>query len=303
MAAWTVEQKNEFRKEHAVIMPEHQVNHNLPHADVKKYFDTIFATDSPEYKGMVTVAGLYKNASAPQIVAVVPVDKLGDWASEMYVSTRMNYYYGKAQHHGNATWGTDSVFAYNTIGVDIDDHSGAAHENSQNIIDMVIYALADKNIPEPNIIENSGRGYHLVWLLEQMPACFEGMVRKVASYYAKSVKSLLNEYGISNYTVDNGHSSNIAGLTRIPGTFNTKSGTYATYELLHSVRVDLPKAYETIPTQKRPAYSAKRSGHGWAQRRLDALLRYAKLNPSMHEKRDKFCLIFFYGSGNWYEQR
>lgn len=181
MAVWTIEQKNEFRKEHAVIMPEHQFNHNLPHADLYKYFGTIFAADHLEYKGMVTIAALHKNASAPRIVAVVPADKLGDWASEMHVSTKMDYYYGKTQHCGNATWGTEGVFAYNTIGVDIDDHSGAAHENNRSVIDAVIYAMADKNIPEPNIIENSGRGYHLVWLLEQMSARFDRMVREAAS--------------------------------------------------------------------------------------------------------------------------
>lgn len=102
MATWPTEQKNKFRKEHTVIILEHQFNHNLPHSDVKQYFDAIFATNHLEYKGIVTIAALYKSASAPRTVAVVPADKPGEWSAEMY-ATRMNHYYGKTQHCGNAT--------------------------------------------------------------------------------------------------------------------------------------------------------------------------------------------------------
>ena len=112
MDVWTVEEKNQFREDHPCIMPEHQSNHNSPHADLQMYFDTMLNADHHEYKGMVTVAAREVGDSTPKIVAVVPAEKMGKWASKMHVSSRMDYYYGRAQHCGNATWGMNRAFAF-----------------------------------------------------------------------------------------------------------------------------------------------------------------------------------------------
>lgn len=123
MAIWSVKEKQNFRNAHPCIMPVRQPNHNSPHADLKVYFDNLFNADYSEYKGMVTVAEMKTGDFTPKIVAVVPAEEMGKWASKMHVSPGTNYYYSKAQHCGNATWGMDGAFCYNAIYVDIDTHN------------------------------------------------------------------------------------------------------------------------------------------------------------------------------------
>ena len=112
MAVWPKDTKEKFREVHTPIMPEKQWNHNYPHADVKGYFDAIFASDRPEYKGMVPIATMRDGSVS--IIASVPADRIGEWAAEMHVSTRQDYYYGKAQHTSTGTWCAENIFAHNT---------------------------------------------------------------------------------------------------------------------------------------------------------------------------------------------
>lgn len=164
-----------------------QYHHNHPHSDLREYFDAIFATDHPEYKGMVTVAARDSDGVL-KTVAIVPADQMGVWASKMHISHRMDYYYSKSQHCGKATWGMDRAFAFNAIFVDIDAH-GCAQASAKNLIDTICYALPDIGIPCPNIIENSGRGYHLIWLIEQVAVSLD-WIRKAASALKAAFQNL-----------------------------------------------------------------------------------------------------------------
>lgn len=77
MAVWTAEEKQNFRNAHPCAMPKKQANHNYPHADVKGYFDAIFASDYPEYKGMVPIAT--KCGGSVRIITSVPAERIGEW--------------------------------------------------------------------------------------------------------------------------------------------------------------------------------------------------------------------------------
>ncbi len=55
---------------------------------------------------------------------LVSAEQMGEWAAKMHVSTQLDYYYGRARHSGNATWGTNRTFAFDTINVDVDCHNG-----------------------------------------------------------------------------------------------------------------------------------------------------------------------------------
>ena len=84
MAIWSVKEKQNFRNAHPCIMPKKQTNHNYPHADVKGYFDAIFASDHPEYKGMVPIAT--KCGGSVRIITSVPAERIGEWVEMMHIS-------------------------------------------------------------------------------------------------------------------------------------------------------------------------------------------------------------------------
>jgi hypothetical protein len=293
MSVWSKEQKIAFAEAHPLIMPRQQPRHNYPHADVKTYFDTIFASDHEEYKGMVIIAAIKEGETTPKLVGAVPAAKLGDWASKMYISTHMDYYYGKAQHTGHSTWGTEGAFAYNALYVDIDAH-GTAVTPTKNLLENLLYALPDTGVPVPNIVETSGRGYHLVWLIEQVSAQLERLVKAVSEHFSNTVKDLLYVIGSVGCQVDTGYSSNVAGLTRIPGTYNTAAGAYAEYRLLNSDRLDVPKAYDSIPARKgyrstRPTTYTANIG----EKRVDALIKLSNIRHIQVGQRDLYCLHLF----------
>ena len=294
MAIWTEKEKQNFRNAHPCAMPEKQTNHNYPHADVKEYFDAIFASDHPEYKGMVPIAT--KCGGSVCIVASVPAERIGEWVEMMHISVRHDYYYGKAQTSNAGSWDSENSFAYNAIFVDIDAHTSSLTIHDSSLINALCYALPDKGIPSPNMVESSGRGYHLIWTIEQVSAALGWMVKSVSAYFAAIVQESLDELHAQGYSVDMGYSSNICGLTRIPGTYNVAAKAYSSFQKIHGIRMDLPKIYDTISahTQNRKFAHAAFSGTEIiGQRRVDALLRLSSIRSIQEGYRDIFNLHLF----------
>jgi hypothetical protein len=177
MATWSAEKKEEYRKNHPFKMPVQQPRHNYAHGDVKTYFDAIFNTGHAEYKGMVSIAAR-KVDDEMRVIAVVPATQMGDWAAQMHVSTHMDYYYyGKAQQSSsNATWGPEHAFAYNAINVDIDAHSVMPDSHSiENLVGLLQTMLPDYSVKLPNYVIYSGRGIHMVWLIDQVSSALAWM--------------------------------------------------------------------------------------------------------------------------------
>ena len=79
------------------------------------------------------------------------------------------------------------------------------------------------------MVESSGRGYHLIWTIEQVSAALGWMVKSVSVRFAALVQELLDELHAQGYSVDMGYSSNICGLTRIPGTYNVAAKAYSSF--------------------------------------------------------------------------
>lgn len=298
MAVWTSDKKIKFRKDHPVAMPLQQPRHNYAKCAVKAYFDTIFDADHTEYKGMVSVAARNLEDGQMRLIAVVPAEEMGSWASQMHVSTKMDYYYAKAQHSGKTTWSTEGVFAHNAIYVDIDAHDLCIDADAErHVVDLITAMLPGEGYPIPNIVERSGRGIHLIWLIDQVSAKIGWMVRSVSTDYANAVKKLLKDYDINGYQVDIGYASNIAGLTRMPGTYNTTSKSYATFDLIHRSRIDLTAAFDTAFDSQtrlkivgyRSAGKVQQEGH----HRVTALLCLSAVRPIQPGYRDKYLLHLF----------
>ena len=301
---WTKEEKDAFRAQHPTKYPIEQEKHNSPNADVKTFANLIYAADYPEYKGMVTIVRRLRGTSTMETVASVPAEQVGEWLAQMHVATDADYYITKAQFKAAQTWDSSELFALNAIWVDIDAHGkGPSFAEMERIRSLLIHALPElAGIPVPNMVIYSGRGIHLVWLIEQCSAKLAFMHKAVSVYYGETIQNLLAGLKFAKYySVDTGYCANIAGLTRIPGTFNTHSSTYCTYEIIHSHRILLTEQYDTVEyrsgkgmvspkTCRRFTYS---SVQATGLRRVNALLKLLKLRSKWEGYRDSFLFALF----------
>ena len=301
---WSKAEKEAFRVQHPTKYPLKQVNHNFPKTDVKTFADLVFAADYPEYKGLVTIVRRLRGTSTMETVASVPAEQVGKWLAQMHVATDADYYITKAQFSEAQTWDSSKLFALNAIWVDIDAHSETPSlAETERMRSLLIRALPElAGLPIPNVIICSGRGFHLVWLIEQCAAELAFMHRAVSHYYGETIQNLLAGLKFAKYySVDTGYCANIAGLTRVPGTLNTHSNTYCTYEIIHSQRILLAEQYDTLEyrsgkslvsskTCRRFTFSAVQAA---GELRVDALLKLIGLRENWDGYRDYFLLILF----------
>lgn len=301
--SWSRSQKEAFRAQHPTNYPIEQAKHNPPKADVKTFADLVFAADCPKYKGLVTIVRRPKGTSTMETVASVPAEEAGKWLSRMHVSANADYYITKAQFKAAQTWDTDELFALNAIWVDIDAHGETpSFAEAERMRSLLIHALPElAGIPVPNIIIYSGRGLHLLWLIEQCAAELAFMHRAVSHYYGEAIRDLIAGFKITKYSVDGSYGANVSGLTRIPGTFNTHSSTYCTYEIIHRRRILLTEQYDTVEYRsgkgtvdsKRCCQFAPSAVQAAGLQRVNALLKLLELRTSWEGYRDYFLLILF----------
>lgn len=301
--SWSKAQKEAFRTQHPTKYPIKQANHNSPKADVKTFADLIYAADRPEYKGIVTIVRRPKGTTTMETVASVPAEQVGEWLSQMHVSADADYYLTKAQFKAAQTWDGGELFALNAIWVDIDAHGETpSFAESERVHSLLIHALPElAGIPVPNIMIYSGRGFHLVWLIEQCAAKLTFMHRTVSAYYGEVIRDLIAGFKLTKYSVDGSYGANIAGLTRIPGTFNTHSSTYCTYEIIHRRRILLTEQYDTAEYRsskgtvdsKRCRQFASSAVQAAGELRVNALLKLLELRTNWEGYRDSFLFALF----------
>ena len=301
---WTKEEKEAFRAQHPTKYPIEQAKHNPPKADVKTFADLIYATDYPEYKGMVTIVRRLKGTATMKAVASVPAEQAGEWLAQMHVSADADYYITKAQFKAAQTWDSSKLFALNAIWVDIDAHEKTpSFAETERMCSLLIHALPElAGIPVPNMVIYSGRGIHLVWLIKQCSAKLAFVHREVTVYYGAAIQDLLDGLNLTKYySVDKKYCANIAGLTRVPGTLNTHSNTYCTYELIHRCRILLTEQHDTVEYRSsKGAVSSKHCCHfassavqAAGTRRVNALLTLLQLRSKWEGYRDSFLFALF----------
>lgn len=301
--SWTKEEKATFRTQHPIKYPIKQLKHNCPKANVKEFADLVFAADYPEYKGLVTIVRRPKGTSTMETVASVPAEEEGEWLSRMHVSANADYYITKAQFKAAQTWDTDELFALNAIWVDIDAHEKASNcPNPEDALSLLSQGLEIwTELPEPNIVVYSGRGFHLIWLIGQCAASLGFMASEISKHIGNAIQNLLTDLQIIGYSVDSGYCSNIAGLTRIPGTFNTHANNYCTCEIRHSVRMSLVEEYKDLQFCSKKSIATSEPCHRYmptsaqaaGERRVNALLKLLELRTNWEGYRDYFLLILF----------
>ena len=301
--SWTKEEKATFRTQHPIKYPIKQLKHNCPKANVKEFADLVFAADYPEYKGLVTIVRRPKGTSTMETVASVPAEEAGEWLSRMHVSANADYYITKAQFSKAQTWDSRNLFAINAIWIDVDAHEKASNcPNPEDALSLLSQGLEIwTELPEPNIVVYSGRGFHLIWLIGQCAASLGFMASEISKHIGNAIQNLLTDLQIIGYSVDSGYCSNIAGLTRIPGTFNTHANNYCTCEIRHSVRMSLVEEYKDLQFYSKKSIATSEPCHRYmptsaqdaGSRRVDALLKLIGLRENWEGYRDYFLLILF----------
>ena len=301
--SWTKEEKATFRTQHPIKYPIKQLKHNCPKANVKEFADLVFAADYPEYKGLVTIVRRPKGTSTMETVASVPAEEAGEWLSRMHVSANADYYITKAQFSKAQTWDSRNLFAINAIWIDVDAHEKASNcPNPEDALSLLSQGLEIwTELPEPNIVVYSGRGFHLIWLIGQCAASLGFMASEISKHIGNAIQNLLTDLQIIGYSVDSGYCSNIAGLTRIPGTFNTHANNYCTCEIRHSVRMSLVEEYKDLQFYSKKSIATSEPCHRYmptsaqaaGELRVNALLKLLELRTNWEGYRDYFLLILF----------
>lgn len=134
----------------------------------------------------------------------------------------------------------DKLISLQTIVIDIDAHdSDLSVEDLQAHIKDFVPKLLDNVFFEPNFISYTGRGVHFWYCVEPCHvSCmcnFESCISGLLSCYKAAIQSI----GESVLSLDEGASKRPSGLYRVPYSYNSKTCTWATGELLHYDRINV----------------------------------------------------------------
>lgn len=282
---------------------------------LKQFLELVFRGPQ-EYQGHVTVVcGNKKGVMKPAITA--PVFDIGEKIKDLVIYKNRNYYITKGQTKNAGRWRDKDLFCLNAMYIDIDNHMGRRgffrkdYFDEKEIIrriysDLVIADL----ILEPNIVVYTGRGIHLVWLIEQVAADLKGLYRFVCSQYCHMISEIVDGYNREAHTklsVDKACSEKAMGLTRLPETLNAANGERCSFRVLHEKRMDLAREFDTqlgraemrgyYPAANKKRHKKRRSvGNSLiaGKARVDALLKLKEQRgDDMEGYRAKFLLILF----------
>lgn len=228
---------------------------DVPQIEKLVDFVTLIFEGPQEYQGLVTiVCGSNKGAMKP--VMTVPVHAIEEKLKELVIHKNRNYYMTKGQTMQTGHWRDKDLFSINALYIDIDNHTYRSNRflkndyADENEIIRRIYSnlVYEDLILEPNIVVYTGRGIHLVWLVQQAAANLKGLYRFVCSQYCHMISKVIETYNEEMHTrfsVDEACSKKAMGLTRLPETFNTASGDKSFFRVIHEARFDLAKEFDT----------------------------------------------------------
>lgn len=130
---------------------------------------------------------------------------------------------------------TPEIFNITGIFIDIDAHTRNNRKRAEilsstrKVLEM---AFTDGTLPAPTMVTDSGRGFGVFYIFDRSIACQTGSAKKQVALYYVVKRALFNAF--RQFLKENqtgasadGIATSLAQLCRIPGTFNTKSKTYA----------------------------------------------------------------------------
>lgn len=139
----------------------------------------------------------------------------------------------KVTNANTVSFGTDNCKNLHNIVIDIDCHNIIYNEEDLKFIKNKFvndYKKIFKDIPEPAIINWSGRGLHIWYSIESSEFInSDNLYRAVANELCKKFKNYLSMFNTiaSDISVDCSNSKCPSSLIRLFGSYNNNSGTYS----------------------------------------------------------------------------
>ena len=195
--------------------------------------------------------------------AVVPVNKLASYVEELKINKNLDYYItaNTIKNEKKAKRETGKQFSFRNIVIDIDIHNENISEwdKMQELIALSYYLTNKKEIPQPNIINWTGRGLQAWYCLEEISVNFKMQWLAVSSELVSRIEKIIlnNSKELANCDVDRTASKNMIGVYRLFNTYNTKTHTQAEAEIIHSNRYKLQELYNALITYEPKKKKAK----------------------------------------------
>lgn len=153
----------------------------------------------------------------------------------------------------------NNVHSLTNIVMDIDVHTRGGIRGCRDVIiqrlDALLYHIFvsnpdSLNIPCPNTVVHTGRGIQLWWAIEPLSAkklkyVYKGVQEHLYETLEKKIYASDPEFK-EFVKIDYAASKKVAGLFRMPGTYNTKSKKYGNYFILHEDKLDAVELYFTL---------------------------------------------------------
>lgn len=149
-------------------------------------------------------------------------------------------YYITANSFSGLNRSLDGLFSLHNLVIDIDCHgvSGGLALDIEALLWRLQHDVWGMTIPSPTSIVYTGRGLQLWWSITGISSKFKTfydelldlMISCLETFIVASGKGLFDDF--SMFHVDSAASRNAIGFFRLPGTFNTKTGAYVTYEVI-----------------------------------------------------------------------
>ena len=166
----------------------------------------------------------------------------------------------------------NNVHSLTNIVMDIDVHTRGGIRGCRDVIiqrlDALLYHIFvsnpdSLNISCPNTVVHTGRGIQLWWAIEPLSAkklkyVYKGVQEHLYETLEKKIYASDPEFK-EFVKIDYAASKKVAGLFRMPGTYNTKSKKYGNYFILHEDKLDAVELYFTLhPATGKPYVKYKK---------------------------------------------
>lgn len=140
---------------------------------------------------------------------------------------------------------SDQLFGLHNICIDIDLHNSDGSSGQKIFDDLRYFIMHDLELPLPNVFVRTGRGVQLWWHFTETSS-------KLLFMYQSCVQLIINRLNdiisavetLSNLKVDTSASRNVVGYFRLPFTFNTKSRTMATADILTNETYNIAEMFD-----------------------------------------------------------
>lgn len=231
------------------------------------------------------------------------------YISSFYISPTADYYVSGNTFSG-VSRRVSSLFSLHNLVVDVDCHDDTCCDpfSSSTLLSRLEHSFWNISIPMPTSVVFTGRGFQFWWNIEGISEKFKPFYEETIDFFCTSLDAFLEEGCLEDFSmfhVDHAASRNILGYFRLPGTWNTKSKTKVTYDIIgpsyklmdlfHTIKEEKSQ----LPPKKVVPLTKRTSNHhdflSIAEQRASALFSLRSLRDENMgaEERNNLSFIFY----------